>query len=289
MKPDIDLDDPRVKKAISTYEVGMHAAHSVSQTVESAVLPIYLPLKSPSKPEQIGSCVAVRIKGENFIFSASHVFDEIGSRQIMVGLGIGMPIMTLQGERFSTVKGVSGSHLDDPIDASVFHIQQDLPDEFLKLAISLDQIDEGTNLDRSSPFIASGFKANRSKTRGNRADAKREGFPTIEVSSETYDQLRLDQKMHLALAFEKKTLVQGRWQQTPSAKGMSGGAIMRIEGISLRKPISDISAAKQLLSAILIEQRQEKNNLPGVIVGTRVGVHLGLIHKYLPRLLELEQ
>lgn len=43
---------------------------------------------------------------------------------------------------------------------------------------------------------------------------------------------------------------------------------------------------RQLLPAITIEQRREKAGKPGVLVGTRIGVHLGLIDKFLPNFLD---
>ena len=102
MKPDFDLNDPHVKNAIKIYRAQMEKALDVPQRVESAVLPIYWTLKSPTKPEQVGSGVAVRNQEEYFIFSASHVFDDIGTYALLVGTGGGEKLATLSGERFST-------------------------------------------------------------------------------------------------------------------------------------------------------------------------------------------
>lgn len=78
----------------------------------------------------------------------------------------------------------------------------------------------------------------------------------------------------------------GKWQTSPSPKGMSGGAIIKVQGIQMSPPFSSNNNAKQLLSAITIEQGREKYGKPGVIVGTRIGVHLGLIEKFLPGLID---
>ena len=68
--------------------------------------------------------------------------------------------------------------------------------------------------------------------------------------------------------------------------GISGGAVIKVEGINLFPPFGLEKNAKQLLTAITIEQRREKSGKPGALIGTRVGVHLGLIDKYLPNILD---
>ena len=73
MKPNFDLNDPKVKQLIQICYKQTEKALNTSRNVENAVLPIYFTLNSI--PEQIGSGVVVCIQTEYFIFSASHVFD----------------------------------------------------------------------------------------------------------------------------------------------------------------------------------------------------------------------
>lgn len=119
MKIGIDLNDPRVKLIRTILEVQARKALSVPQRVESAVLPIYHTKKLSNKLEQIGSGVAFQIKGEYFVLSASHVFDAIGQYALCIGMGGGERLTQFTGDRFSSPRGPSGSHIDDPIDASV--------------------------------------------------------------------------------------------------------------------------------------------------------------------------
>jgi hypothetical protein len=65
--------------------------------------------------------------------------------------------------------------------------------------------------------------------------------------------------------------------------------MIRLSGITLAPPFLCSPEAKQLLSAITIEQRREKSGKPRVLVGTRIGVHLGLICEYWPDLLDINQ
>ena len=92
-----------IDELVKYYRMRIAKALDVSQRVESAVLPIYWTAKGPNRPDQIGSGVVVSIGGEYFIFSASHVFNHIGTYALLIGTG-SEKLVTLSGERFSTGK-----------------------------------------------------------------------------------------------------------------------------------------------------------------------------------------
>lgn len=288
MKPKIDLSDPRVKLAIQIHRKQMGKALVVPQRVENAVLPIYWTLKSETKPEQVASGVVVRIEAEYFIFSASHVFDDIGSYALLIGAGDGSRLATLSGDRFSSKQGQSGTHADDPIDASVFHVQQGITDKIKEVALSLEDLDLTQPDNSKSVYMAAGFRVKKSNTQGENANAKRECFPSIEHEDQEYSLLKIDKKTHIALAFEDQVLMAGKWQTSPTPRGISGGAIIKIEGVRMAPPFTANPESRQLLSAITIEQRREVAGKPGVLIGTRIGIHLGLIDNYLPKLINFE-
>lgn len=288
MKPNFDLDDPRVKQAITAHRKQMERALDAPQRVEDAVLPIYWTLRSETKPEQVGSGVVVRIETEYFVFSASHVFDDIGSYALLIGTGDGSRLAVLSGDRFSSKKGLSETHADDPIDASVFHIQSGITDKIKDVALTLEDFDLSQFDESNSVYMAAGFRIKKSNTEGKNAKSKRECFPSIEYGENEYLQLNINKNTHVALASENQVLMDGKWQTSPTLKGMSGGAIIRIQGVSMAQPFTKDTKVRQLLVAIMIEQRREKSGKPGVLIGTRIGVHLGLINKYLPKLLDYE-
>jgi hypothetical protein len=155
LKPNFDLKNPIIKSAIEFHQIQMEKALSAPKQVENAVLPIYWTLRSPTKPEQVASGVVVRIKTEYFIFSASHVFDDIKGYALLVGTGEGR-------ERFSTKRGVSGTHKDDPMDASVFHIQDGITDTIKKVALSLENLDFKQPDTSKSVHMAVGFRVKKS-------------------------------------------------------------------------------------------------------------------------------
>lgn len=290
MKPKIDLNSPLTKIALTLYQKETKIAWEMEQSVEKAVIPIYYIPKRKShqkpktKPEQFGTGVLVRIKNQHFIFSATHVFYEFEGKAVLVGNNKNKPIEQLAGERYST--GNVEHNKIDSNDATVFHIQSKLSNELKKMAITLDDCDfEG--FDCSSPiFMITGFLAKESNTSGNQIKTKAKNFPTIEINN--YEEYGYDRERHILLAYENQTLVNNKWKMTPTPKGMSGGAIIKAQGTSLKVNLNnkDKKPQKQLLSAITIEHHKDKKEKQGFLLGTRINVHLGLIYKFMPEILE---
>lgn len=184
-------------------------ALGAEQNVEKAVIPIYhIPVGK--RPAQIASGVLLKIRNEFFVLSASHVFDQIGNHELLTGDGTGSNIQSLPGERFSSARGKFGTHTDDPIDASVFHIQKPISEQLKSYALSIDDFDNSTRSCSSfAPFLASGFRIKRSNTANNTIQSQREAFPTFEVKGENYTQLGLDPSINIALWFEEQVLIEG--------------------------------------------------------------------------------
>ncbi|MBU3169899.1 hypothetical protein [Clostridium estertheticum] len=286
MKPKIDLENPIIKECTTYFHNKMIEALNVPQKVESAVIPIYHIPKLKRKPIQIASGVLVKIKNEYFIFSASHVFDEIGNKQLLIGDGSGTEIKSISGDRFSSIRGKSGTHIDDHIDASVFHIQSPISEVLKKEAITLNDFDFPSPMDCKPIYISAGFRVTKSNTDGDTVRSKREGFPSSEIYEEDYLRLKINSEKHIALAYENQILLGGIWQTSPTPRGFSGGAIIRVDGVSLNQDTFDSSKCKQLLTGIIIEHRREKDKAPGVLIGTRIGIHIALIKNYIPDLFD---
>lgn len=290
MKPKIDLKEPFNILALNFYHKKIQHALNVFPKIENATLPIFAILESDSKnkniPQQIGSGVVVAIKNEYFIFSASHVFDDIGEKQLLIVADETNEVIPVPGERFSSKKGLSGTHEDDAVDASVYHLQTKISERLKKIALTLDDFDWSQKLNDRSIYFPSGFRVSQSKKKGNMVNSKQEVFPTVEILEQDYKKYKLDPDFNIALASEKETIIKGRWHLAPKLNGISGGPIIRIEGVNLELPTKDIKDCKQLLTAITIGQQSEKHGKPGILIGTRVMVHLGLINQFLPELFD---
>ncbi|MDI6032761.1 hypothetical protein QLS91_06715 [Flavobacterium sp. LB2P84] len=290
-KPKINLESPIINLAVDLYKKNVHSAlQNTPSIVEDAVIPIYaIPKrkahqKPKTKPEQIGSGVLVKIKDYYFIFTATHVMLEHIGKPIFTGDGNGTKLQEIHGEIFNS--GKPQSPLDNPYDAAVFHLHSELSESLKKVAIGIDDLDE-SELDKDFPIImACGFRIKMSNTAGDQITGMREVFPSIEVDLADYKRLNIDPKSHLIISYEDQVLVNQKWQTSPIPRGLSGGGLIKFKGTNIKELTKPVNDATQLLSAITIEHYRDKGGKLGVLIGTRINVHLGLIAQLLPDALE---
>jgi hypothetical protein len=282
-KPALDLADPRVHAAIGAFKDLCEAALNADRTVEDATVPIFWTLRS-RKPEQTGTAIVLRIEDQTFLLTAAHVLEPVQHYVVLVGLGDGSPLAALSGDRFSTAPGPSGTHEDDPNDAAVLHIRSEIPQQLSRIALSLRHLDLAPPATADDIFLVAGFRSKQTRTMGSAARSRRECFPSVEYDAGTYRELDLSRERNLALAWEDQVLVGGVWQESPRPRGMSGGAIVRVANLSRSRGIPERTNPAPLLAATVSAQRRGSAGKPGVLVGSRIGLHLGLINKYLPEL-----
>lgn len=282
MKPKIDLKDSRVQELIRIYGDRATTAYNVAMALEKAVHPIYVLPKYETLPQHLGSCVLFAIKDETFFLSAAHVFEPIGPYAVLVGCGDKLHALT--GDRFSSKQGSSGTHGDDPVDAAVFHITCDVPNEIRSSAISLAHIDQDSLHHESEFHVAVGYRISKSTRSAGRLSSQRDMYPSCEYCPQKYDLVGLNRGTHVALTFEDEVLNNNTWQKAPVVRGMSGGAVFRISGLNSNPSATPPEVPIPRLTAIIIERRKKTRDVPPVLVGARIGFHLGLIDKYLPDL-----
>ncbi|NOQ24043.1 MAG: hypothetical protein GQ564_01665 [Bacteroidales bacterium] len=288
MKPKIDLESSNVKKVLDFYTKEVEIALGTEQIVEKSVLPIYsVPItkahqKKKNKPIQIGTGILVKIEDHFFVFGSTHVFCEFENKALLIGTLEYSKIEEVSGERYST--GNLEHCKIDKYDASVFHIQSTVSENLRKVAIGLDYFDLD-GFDRLKPvYMITGFLAKKSNTSGNIIKSKAKNISTIEIDD--YAEYGYDKNTHIVLAYEDQVVLNGNWQTSPKPIGMSGGAIIKAQGTSLIPLKSNRKNKKQLLSAITIEQYRDNAGRLGVLIGTRINVHLGLVDKFMPDLLK---
>ncbi len=282
-KPKFDLTDPTVSAGIKIYKERATLAYKLAASKDDAVRPVYALNERTQSVQHVGSCVLLKVQDEFFGLTASHVFDDVGKYQLLFGFG--ERLHSFAGDRFSTARGPSGSHQDDPVDASVFHITSDVAKEIASSFLTLQDLDL-VAADRNPEFyVATGYRVSQSKSTSTGHSTKLDRYPSLELDHDHYDRLKLSREMHLLLAFEDQVLLDGRWQTAPSIRGFSGGAIFRIPHLSPSMSATKTEFGEIKLAAILIERRKgERDRFHSAAVGTRLGVHFGLIHRYLPEL-----
>ncbi len=291
MKPKIDLKNPLIKLAIDAIQMQTNIALETQQTVEKAIIPIYaLPKakghKNPkTKVEQYGSGVLVNIKEQYFILSSTHLFEAFDGYTLSTGDGKGSLLQSLSGER------ISSGHIESPysnqLDATVFHVQSELSDSLKGMAIGLDDLEFEDDKEGTKPvYLAAGFRIKKSNTSGNQVKTKGEAFPSAEVNSKTYELYNIDKQAQFITSYEDDILVEGNWKKSPIPRGFSGGGLIKIEGTNILDLKFLPNQTKQKLRAIIIEHHRGKINKPGVLISTKINVHIGLIYKDMPELFD---
>ena len=287
MRKKIDIHNPIIKSIIELQQARAKEVMNVEPKVEQAIVPIYrIDNKSTKKNnlEQIGTGIIVNIEEKYFVFSASHVFEPFGDSQIFIGAGDGNEILQIAGDRFSSKRGQSGTHFDDPIDASVFLIESKVSLRIKNIALTINDLDVNSIFEQNTIFLAAGFRANKSKNYLNVIYSKPSVYTSIEIPTSMYTDYNIEQNIHVALAYDKEVAINGIWQKTPLLNGLSGGPIIRI--IETKDAIDQSAIIKrQVLTAIIIEKKENKTSRESVLIGTKVHVHLKIIKTFLPELL----
>lgn len=253
MKPDVDPNAH--PKAMAFVQARLSAADDDQRAVENATMPIYNSIPTHRLPQQVGSGVLLRIDDQYFVLSATHVFEHVEEWALMLGRPAHEEMAPIGGERF--VSGKQSDAGSDRFDASVFHIQAGLTESLRSIAIGLEHIDKQHVDTTHTVHGAVGYFSKRSKTIGRETYFAVERLMSHEHSQSTYAQLGFDRSTHIALAYEDQVWVDGRWQQSPTPKGFSGGAIVRYNGVSLDPRSPDPDCVTPVLAGVTIERHKE--------------------------------
>jgi hypothetical protein len=287
-KPKIDLSDPRIRAAVDLYTSQATIAATAAARKDDAVRPVYALNVRTNKIAQEGSCVLLAVADQIFALSASHVFDAVGQYQLLIGCG--NRLHALPGDRFSSARGPSGTHRDDPVDASVFHICAEVGSEVRTCALSIADLDFMPAPSNSEFYVASGYRISKSRSTATTHTTELERFPTLALDNDHYRHWQITRETHLLLAFDDQVVMDMKWQTAPSIRGFSGGAMFRVEGLdAVTRPEGTVQPRAKL-AAILTERRKgTRGSFFSGAVGARLGAHLGLIDQYLPNLYLKEQ
>ena len=280
MKPKIDLSDPQNQKWLHIFNQRRALAWKAAMKLNDAIRSVFFHFPGKQHPEQTGTCVLLHLNGSYFVLSAAHVLEDCGKHQIQIGCGA--QLHAINGERFSTVPGPSGAHRDDPADVAVVHIQGEVPAEIKESSASLSDLDFSALTEPRSFFITKGFRAQESWATGNTAWSTLESFGSVEYPDKEYLHMGINRDHQIALAYEEELLVDGKLQNSPIPKGMSGGAMIRIRGVPMDPQIEVSPAPTPRIAAILIEYHPRGNDTKPRLIGARVQHHLRVISRHMP-------
>lgn len=280
MTPKI-ISNPLLKLFQAAADNRAKLASSLSHQIDHSVCSLYAYM-GKKYPEQMGSGVLLKIAEKIFILTAAHVMEEYKEHPVIIGLDDKLHF--LRGERYSSAKGKSGSHQDDPIDVAVFHIlQADVTESIANKCIQLADLDL-VRTDQKDLQVLIGFRAKKSKISNRIAKSIKDSYTLMECLAHDYNKLGLSRDHYVALSWEDELYSSDNLISSPSLKGMSGGGIFRVVGLD-QDPFSSYGDTLHCkLSGITIESIKKTHLRPGAVLGVRVINHLFLIHKFLPEL-----
>jgi hypothetical protein len=214
---------------------------------------------------------------------------------------IGGPALKLAADRFPAhdrAPPPSGAHwgrlifrsslrpsmLSGAIAGHVGRLRSNLPDELRSRTLSLVDLD--TSPPPSGRWIqfVLGHRASQSRATGRILSSQLELIPSFEFDDRTYEALQINRAEYTASAYDDEVPVDGKWQTSPKPKGMSGGAILDIYGLSPDPRLPPAETLEAKLSSIVTAWRPPIDGAPSVLVGSRVSDHLNLIKECWPEI-----
>jgi hypothetical protein len=282
MKSTINPQDARVQFLMDLILQRADAGYPLAAVLQRAVLPVFLEPGGRRVPVQVGSCVVVAIDRDTFVLSAAHVFDDSDISQIQVGCG--NQLIYLGGERYSSGSVSPESRREDPVDAAVLRVRGQVPDELRSRALSL--IDLDTTQPPRGRWIqfALGYRASQSGATGRVLSSQLDLIPSFEFDDCTYKALQINRAEYTASAYDDEVPIDGKWQASPKPKGISGGAILDIYGLSSDLSLPPAEELEAKMCSIVTAWRSPIDGAPSALVGSRVSHHLKLIKECWPEI-----
>lgn len=259
------------------------AADSVV-SIASAVRPLFA--VTGHYPDPVASCVLLNLRDQYFLLSAAHAVDPYKTSGLVVGCG--NELHPLNGQVFNSARGKSGGHGDDPTDAAVVHLTPPVPLEMRSSCLSWEDLDLEPLEEERFFYVVCGFRLKTSHVDATTARSRMDRYNTIEWKEDVYRTWDFSREKHVVLGYDKMTEVDQETRTTPLPRGMSGGAVFKIHGLSA-DPYRQVAAdllARPKLAAIFIEARDAVQGKQPVMVGTRTWVHMKLIRDFFPQVFE---
>jgi len=256
------------------FESGHRRIREVASLAHKSVRPLIR--MTYGRPEQIGSGTLVSIRGARFIFTAAHVLDWFdGEGVYLAGDGVLVPL-AVTAERTNPPAGAARDQ--DRIDAAVLRITNDIGDPPGTQFLEASQLDVREWMDPADHYLLYGYPLAKTivdpttkRIAGDRLQ--------ILVPAGTQDdasRVGVHRDLHVVFAIDPKRMVSDAGiRAMPSPRGLSGGGVWAIRGLS--DPEAVVSAS---LVGIFIEIPVGSKTA----VATRVCYHFELIRTAWPEI-----
>lgn len=226
------------------------------------------------RPEQIASGVLFILKGDYFLITAKHVFDNIQISEV---------IIFLNGDNVVQLSGNIGFHIiqnrHDNLDIAILKLSNELSDKIKERYTFLHykNIDFSHIYSASNNYMLLGYINHQTELKGRTFSATPFGFLTQIKTLKKIGDLGLNDRENITLKYSRRRQT-FLFDDTVSfgprdLAGLSGGGIWHCK-TDKNKPHIQCC----FLVGIMIEQLRGTNR--GIIVGTKVNMSLQILSEY---------
>ena len=249
---------------------------AVSRRLMHAVRPIYV--MRGKFPAHRGCGVVVAVRGAFFLLTAAHVIDETENEKVCISAaGLTLPIA---GEGLANDPRPGELREDDSLDAGVIRLRSAIPAELAEAALSVRDLELNPPREPAGPLLLLGWAGNRTRVDPKSRTVRREPvrYAASEATTALYQAHGRNRLQHVAMRWDVRRIVRdGVRSSAPAFDGMSGCGMWRMDGLTERL----IVGRREKLAAVFTDRRDGR---PGVLVGTRVSVHVEVIRLLAPEL-----
>jgi hypothetical protein len=264
-------------EVLAAYDARIQqGVHASLHPFRSALIPLFSHKRK--RPEIVGTAIGVAAGDARLLFTAAHVMRDFAQDTIFVSEDNGWRSLTGVAHKAETPGWKDPE--DDRIDAAVFELDIESRSHWTGW-ITPQMLRPGASAASGDRFVLAGFPRAKLKYDFDRGKLGPRAMPVFSspIPSHEYTALRAQPETHIVMGFNRERAVQGGARVTaPVFRGMSGGMMLWAPGVIRPSDVSDTG-----LAAIFIEWPSPKR----VLIGTRVDVHLKLLHARLPHLSHL--
>lgn len=274
------LNDPILlelqKKDAETVRLAVESLNKVNE----CVCPIYTSRGGPNRaPTYIGCGAVVVVDQLHYLLTAAHVVEPYLDNLM---ISAGEATFKLPDWRYFTsairAKEFGLGQIDD--DVAIIPLRGEIPVELRSIALTEDHFDSANPPNDATTHVIIGFLASEAGVRGLALTGQQKPMPVYELPDALYSQMGFDRRKKIVLSYVPYRIKNGNIEKTPTPRGMSGGAIFRIVGLPGSIDLEPSGTLVPKLAGIFQERRDEREPLPAMSLGARLGAYLDLIAAY---------
>jgi hypothetical protein len=238
--------------------------------IRFASVPLLVPTTRRASLEPLASGVLIKIDGRVFIFTASHVLEDLKGQPIFIPVRNGL-IVEVEG----TGRG------NRAIDAGVFTVENKDLEPFLDIALPAGIVFAQSDV-LEDRLILYGYPAREYKRNGKVIDCPPRQYQMTGKPASAYCRLERSPASHILMNWPNKVIGPRGIVGSPSLAGMSGCGVWFVPHITARPLSIHAPQPHPCLVGVFIEQRKNE----AMLIATNVSHYVQIVWAACPDILE---